>query len=148
MFTSVDYVYYSYVSIFEIKDKFLNELKKIGWENPIIEIYDDVPNKSQTLFIAKDQQLYNWHDEKGYNPNQNGESCILLTASLEKKKSERINTNEFLNDQGIRVSACADVFIVLDNFWEYALSLPGMIEEDEFSYKIHKILVDVLSKTT
>ncbi|TAG02904.1 MAG: hypothetical protein EAZ44_06620 [Cytophagia bacterium] len=86
MFTSVDYVYYSYVSIFEIKDKFLNELKKIGWENPIIEIYDDVPNKSQTLFIAKDQQLYNWHDEKGYNPNQNGESCILLTASLEKKK--------------------------------------------------------------
>lgn len=148
MFTSVDYVYYSYVSIFEIKDNFLNELKKIGWENPIIEIYDDVPNKSQTLFIAKDQQLYNWHDEEGYNIDQNGESCILLTASLEKKKSERINTNEFLNDQGIRVSACADVFIVLDNFWEYALSLPGMIEEDEFSYKIHKILVDVLSKTT
>ncbi len=145
MITGCDYDIFSDISPFEMKDFFINSIKKI-WNSPYIEEWENQGDELLELFFAKDKFMYDRHDKFGFEPNEEGEACFLLIIKKITNADYRITVLEQPSRQD------ADILVgqyparlMFDNVWTYTLVLPGVIEENDFSRLVYNTLSHALS---
>ncbi|MBO9202436.1 MULTISPECIES: hypothetical protein [Niastella] len=95
----------------------------------------------ENIFFYKDEQMLQYHDEKGYNTALNGEGCFGIEA---KKNTKLIGIATLFEFEGDSNFDPHDINLVLNHVNYYLLVIPDIIEEDEFSKKIHNAVRSIL----
>jgi hypothetical protein len=96
---------------------------------------------SENIFFYKDETMLEYHDEKGYNTELNGEGCFYIEA----KKTKLIGIAKLFEFEGKSDFNPIDINLALTQVYYYLLTIPHIIEEDAFSGKIHHSLQSILT---
>ncbi|GAA4843380.1 hypothetical protein [Algivirga pacifica] len=137
--TGLDYILYRDYSIDRQKvlEKFHKKLKSI-WPSALKEEWED-PTSSKDkveLFFSKDKDMYERHDEFGFYPDENGESCFLIVAVKKNNIDEKVISTY---EDG---SLSGEIDIKLSKLQEWTIVLPERLTENNFSSKIYHLLLE------
>ena len=94
----------------------------------------------ENLFFYKDEKMLQYHDEKGYNTELNGEGCF----GIEAKKTKLIGIAKLFEFEGETNFDPYDINLAFNHVYYYLLVVPHIIEDDAFSRKIHDSIRSIL----
>jgi hypothetical protein len=116
------------------------ELKKYA-ESINFKFDIDSFDEWEHIFFYKNEIMLEYHDEKGYNTELNGEGCFFIEA----KKTKLIGIAKLFEFEGKSDFNPIDINLALTNVNYYLLTVPHIIEDDEFSRKIHGSILSILT---
>ena len=144
MITGVDHIIYSGISPFTVYSRWIKFLNLI-WKSPIIDEFEIIEDQRLEIFFAKDQEMYDKHDEVGYCKNKDDESCILLISSKKKRVILEIDVKEEYFNGKRNDTEVYHTELLMNELWMYTLVLPDLASECTFSKKIYDGLRDILT---
>ncbi len=146
MISGIDYMFISNVDGKYVNECFRDFFVKL-WANPIFDDSLMCSKEDKTelyeLFIAKNNAMLEFHDENGFELDENGEGCIYLISSKYPKinKDLRSIVKNDLNE----IECTYKYDIVLHDCWQYTLVLPATIEDGKFCKLVHEELLAILN---
>jgi len=134
--TGVLYGFYSNRALPEVFEELKSFAERIGYKFEI-----DTFEENETIFFYKDEAMLEHHDDNGYNTDFNGEGCFYIEA----KKTKLIGIAKLFEFEGKSDFNPIDINLALTQVYYYLLTVPHIIEEDEFSKRIHHSVRDMLT---
>ncbi len=139
--TGFNYSLISNISFDKIKDVFLEKIKQ-RWSTPIMDVDDDEDEKS--LFLAKDQAMYDHYEEAGYNLFDGDEGCFMLLGQSDFFSDYAITITKQLFPVSVgKFNPYSSRILFLDS-WILTLTLSAPISNSNFSEFIYNSLVEAI----
>ena len=135
--TGVLYGFYSNRALPAVFEELKSYAERIGYKFDI-----DSFEENETIFFYKDEKMLAHHDDNGYNTDLNGEGCFFIEA----KKTKLIGIAKLFEFEGKSDFNPIDINLALTHVYYYLLTVPHIIEVDEFSKKIHNSVQSILTK--
>lgn len=151
MITGSDYVIWSTISPFVIENTFVEKIKS-HWRDSIVEDFERIQDRELELFFAKDQAMYDRHDQKGFTPDRHGEGCFMMIGKIKADVDLPVFFPEHQYKHptlGLMRTESYDSNLICDFLWQYTLVLPAPLEGhhySRFSRFIYESLVHTLKK--
>jgi hypothetical protein len=96
---------------------------------------------NEDIFFYKDENMRRYHDDKGYNTELNGEGCFYIEG-----KNAKLNGIATLFEfEGKSDFEPFDINLAFTQVYYYVLTVPHIVEDDEFSRKIHHAVQNILT---
>jgi hypothetical protein len=121
-------------AVFTALEKFSSEIK-----------YNYDYNKlfgEKSMIFFKDEKMWQYHLENGYNTDINGEGCFTIETKITKLNG--IST--LFEFDGKSDFEPIDINLVFTEVFYYVLTVPHLVEEDIFSSNIMKVFREILIK--
>lgn len=96
----------------------------------------------ENILFYKDEIMLEYHSEKGYNTELEGEGCFHVEAKKTKLKG-MATLFEFEGEANFEPF---DINLAFTEVYYYVLTIPHFIENDKFSQQIHTSLLNILTK--
>jgi hypothetical protein len=130
------YAFYSNKSISAVFEELKSYAESINFKFEL-----NTWEEYERIFFFKDEKMLHYHDEKGYNTELNGEGCF----GIEAKKTKLIGIATLFEFEGVTNFDPHDINLAFKHVYYYLLTIPHIIEEDEFSRKIHQSVLNILT---
>lgn len=140
--TGADTVIFSDKPLDLVQGPFTEKIKQ-KWPNPIISDLGIVEENSTTVFFAKDQGMFEAHDEIGFELNSAKESCFMILASQLSPWNQIVSIEKDLEATEFQIMPYSSTMI-FRKIWMYTLVTPELPEEDSFSKWIHDSFLECL----
>ena len=98
----------------------------------------------ETLFSYKNDEMYEYHLENGYNIDMQGEGCFMIQAKKTQLRG-KATLFEFEDDSNMGFDPY-DINLRFNNLYYYVLVLPEEPENSSFSQKINNFLISILDE--
>ena len=134
--TGESYGFYSNKELPAVIEEMKKYAERINFKVDIDTFYE-----YERMFFYKDEIMVQYHDEKGYNTELNGEGCFFIEA----KEAKLIGIAKLFEFEGKSDFHPIDINLALTHVYYYLLTVPHIIEDDEFSRKIHHTLQGILT---
>lgn len=135
--TGVMYGFYTNKPLEDVFSSMAAKVKPDGYQHQRNSVRDE-----EFLLFYKDEEMLNYHLEKGYNLDIGGEGCFCIEA-----KSATLNGAatlfEFENDSDFEPY---DINLRFNHIYYYVLILPDFIDSADFCQKIYNLFVNVLEE--
>lgn len=141
--TGIDYTFIANIAPVTAEGVFM-EYIAVEWTQFSIEVFERTDDHIE-LFLSKDAEMRQFHEEKGFIPDDRGEGCFMFCARrFPLLQCEARICNVSFPDELKNIEAY-DSAVLLRDVWEYTLVLPASIEESGFSRKVHGFLLSALN---
>ncbi|NHZ43529.1 hypothetical protein [Massilia aquatica] len=142
--TGSDYTYWSNIPAEKTTASFLNKVS-LMWPTALVD--DERSEGEVEIFVSKNAAMDDFHEENGYALNEEGEGCFMFGAQWSPFFQSDIHIASIIRPAHLMSSCPHDSTIILANATCYTLVLPTLLEESNFSKKIHAFLIDSLSES-
>jgi hypothetical protein len=96
--------------------------------------------REEYLFFYKDEKMYEYHLEHGYNIDINGIGCF----SIEAKNTKMDGIATLIKFEGYPNLEPIDINLVFNDVFYYVLVVPCLIENSPFAKKIYDVFHNAL----
>ncbi|NIA00672.1 hypothetical protein [Massilia sp. CCM 8734] len=142
--TGSDYTYWTNMPGEATAAKFLEKVR-LMWPTALVD--DERHAGDVEIFISKDAAMDDFQDKNGYALNEDGEGCFMFFACSKSFFHGDVHISNILGSADLMSTDPHNSTIFLANPTRYTLVLPTLLEESEFSKKIHTFLIDSLSES-
>ena len=146
MISGVDYILISNTDGKYVDKCFRDFFIKL-WRTPIFDDSVSCSKENKTelheLFVSKNNTMLEFHDENGFELDENGEGCIYLISSKYSKINEDLSS--IIKNKLNEIECIYKYNIVLNDCWQYTLVLPATIEDSKFCKLVHEELLSILN---
>jgi hypothetical protein len=136
-FTGELYGFYSNREVATVFEKLKKLAERINYQFKIGSLFEN-----EDIFFYKDDAMLRYHEENGYNTDLNGEGCFYIEA----KKTTLNGIATLFEFEGKSDFDPYDINLAFTQVYYYVLTIPHIIEEDEFSRKIHQAVLNILKE--
>ena len=135
-FTGEFYYFYSDKPLKSVLEEFSNQIQEIHFQIEQTELFGE-----KSLFCFKNQEMYDYHLEQGYNIDLDGKGCFAVEA-----KETSLNGSASLYEfKGKSDFEPQPIQLSIQQIYHYRLILPAVIESSSFSQKIYDLFTHILN---
>jgi hypothetical protein len=133
--TGVLYGFYSNKPIVGVFEALKDAALKIGYQHEYNEYEDE-----KSLLFYKNKEMLEYHLENGYNTDLQGNGCFCVEAKNVKLHGVA-SLHKFEESSDFEPY---DINLIFNQVQYYLLIVPGVIENSEFSFRVHSLFSQVL----